>query len=65
MIFARFSYFVLRIQQEKSNNDYLHLEEILVEPKTTSLEPSNEGCVTHVQNSTIKALPSDLLLHIV
>ena len=68
MISARISYFLLRIQQKKYNNDYLDFEEIgRTENHFVSkfdVEPSNEGCVTHVQNSTIKTLPSDLLLHI-
>ena len=62
-------FFCVYNRKKKSNNDYLDFEEI---GRTKNhfvskfdVEPSNEGCVTHVQNSTIKTLPSDLLLHIV
>ena len=40
--------------QEKSDIDYLHLEEVVTTTARFDVEPSNEGCVTRVQISTIK-----------
>jgi hypothetical protein len=40
--------------QEKSDIDYLHLEEAITTTARFDVEPSNEGCVTRVQISTIK-----------